>query len=105
MISIPYGDWAIDSVLINETTVMNNEGVRALEILARNWILQPSGQHFQVLQLTSSSAVLKSNGETFCADFKIDGDHLTLHFSRPNLKEKISFEATAISADVYVNIV
>ena len=31
---IPLGGWEIDSVLINSTTVMNNDGIRSLRILA-----------------------------------------------------------------------
>ncbi len=99
MISIPYGDWAIESVLVNETTVVNNDGIRALEILELEWILQPSGQSFQVIQLTSTSAVLRSDGETYFADFEVNGSHLSLQLSRPNLEERISVQAVSISAD------
>lgn len=104
MIAIPYGDWVIQSVLINGTTVMNNEGIRAIEIQELEWVLQPSGQPFHVVQLTQTSAVLRSNGKTFYANFEVNGNHLSLHLSRQNLKETVSFEAEAISTDVFVNV-
>jgi hypothetical protein len=105
MISIPYGGWAIQSVLINDTTVMNNEGVRAIEVLEHEWVLQPSGQPLQVVILNSTSAILRSNGDTYDADFEVNGNHLTLHISRRDLNEKVTFEAESITADVFVNVV
>lgn len=100
MVSIPHGDWAIQCVLINDQTVMNHDGIRALEVLDGEWRLQPSAQQFFVTQMTSKSAVLESEGVTYYADFEIDGGQLNLHLSRPNLKEKISLEAKAIASDV-----
>ena len=102
MISIPHGGWAIQSVLINGTTVMNNEGIRAIEVLEGEWVLKPSGQPFQVIQLNSTSAILRSNGETYYADFEVKGNNLSLHLSRADFNEKISFLAESISADVFV---
>ena len=99
---IPNGDWAIDCVLVNDETVLNNEGMRALEIEVRDWVIQPSGQRFKVTQLTSNSAVLDSNGETYYAIFEVNGSNLDLQLSRPNLKEKIRIKAEAITADVFV---
>jgi len=106
MDSIPVGNWEIECVIVNRTTVMNNEGIRALEILKDQWVIQPSGQRFQVRQLTNKSnglksAVLESNGETYYADFKVNGNSLQLAMSRPNIKETIHIEAVAISADVF----
>jgi hypothetical protein len=103
MISIPYGDWMIQSVLINDTTVMNHDGIRALEILDGEWRLQPATQKFNVTQLTSKSAVLESNGVTYHADFAIEGTHMSMQLSRPNLKERISLEAESITANALVN--
>ena len=104
MSSIPIGDWAIKCVLVNDETVMNNEGMRALEILDREWVIQPAGQRFKILQLTSKSAVLESEGGTYYADFQIDANKLSLQLSRPNFKEKIRIAAKAITADVYVGV-
>ena len=105
MSPIPYGDWAIECVLVNETTVMNNDGIRALEISEHEWVLQPSGQRFKVLHLTSKSAVLESQGETFHAYFEIRANHLSLQMSRASVKETLRIEAEAISADVFVNLI
>jgi hypothetical protein len=101
MSSIAKGDWAIDCVLINDQTVMNNDGFRALEILDREWVIQPLGQRFKICQLTPKSAVLKSNGETYYADYQVDGGSLTLRLARQNVKETVTVEAYAITADVY----
>ena len=105
MISIPYGHWAIQSVLVNDTTVVNNESIRAIEILERTWVLQPSGQRFQVIKLNSTSAIIRSNGENYDAEFEVDGNHLTMHLSRKDLNERVTFEAESISADVFVNVI
>ena len=104
MISIPRGDWAIESVLVNGTTVVNNDRIRAVEILEDEWFLQPSGQPFKVIQLSSTTAELKSFGETYFVEFEVSGSHLSLHMSRPNVKETISIEAEAITADVFVDL-
>lgn len=101
MKSIPKGNWQIDCVLLNETTVMNNDGMRGLEILEDEWVIQPSNQRFRIRQATDNSAVLESNGQVFYADFEINGGQLELKLSRPNLKETIKIEAIAITADVY----
>ena len=105
MISIPYGHWAIQSVLVNGATVVNDESIRAIEILEREWVLRPSGQPFQLIKLNSTSAIIRSNGESYDAEFKVDGNHLTLHLSRTDLSERITFEAESISADVFVNVI
>jgi len=102
MKTIPHGEWGINCVLLNDTTVMNDDAIRRLEIEADEWYLQPLGQRFKVVQMTSSSAVLKSKGETFFADFEVNGNQLVLQLSRQNVKEKICINAEAITADVYV---
>lgn len=104
MSPIPNGDWSIDCVLINETTVMNNDSIRALEINQHQWVLQPSGQRFKVLHMTSNSAVLESQGETYHANFEVRANRLSLQMSRANIKEMLRIEAEAITADVFVNV-
>ncbi len=101
MNSIPKGNWYIDCVILNDVTVMNNEGMRGLEILDDEWVIQPSNQRFRIRQSTDNLAVLESNGKVFYADFKVNGSKLELKLSRPNLKETIKIEAVAITADVY----
>jgi hypothetical protein len=105
MSSIAKGDWAIQCVLINDQTVMNNDSIRALEVLDREWVIQPAGQRFKICQLTSTSAILESNGETFYADFEVDGGLLKLQLSRQNVNEAVTVEAFAITADVYSSMV
>ena len=105
MSSIAKGDWAIECVLINDQTVMNNDSIRALEVLDREWVIQPAGQRFKIYQLTSKSAILESNGETFYADFEVDGSLLKLQLSRQNVRETVTMEAFAITADVYSGMV
>ena len=102
MTCIPHGDWAINCILINETTVMNDDAIRGLEISESEWVLKPIGQRFKVVQSTSNSAVLESKGETYYADFQASGGSLVLQMSRPNFKERIRIEAVAVTADVFV---
>ncbi|MFK7766715.1 MAG: hypothetical protein AB8B55_05800 [Mariniblastus sp.] len=102
MFSIPKGDWAVESILINGTTVMNNDGMRGLEILDDEWVIQPVGQRFKVRQSTSKTAVLESNGEVFYADFEVRGSDLRLQLARENRNETVCIEAIAITADCFV---
>ena len=101
---IPEGDWAIECVLINQVTVMNNEGMRAVEVKDDAWVIQPAGQRFRICQSTAKSAVLESNGEVFYADYEVDGNKLLVDLSRRNIKEVVSFEAVAITADVFASL-
>jgi hypothetical protein len=105
MSSIPNGDWAIQCVLLNDQTVVNSDSIRALEILDLEWVIQPAGQRFKVRQLTSKSAVLESNGQTYYAEFQVDGSQLNLQLSRQNVKETLTVEAFSITADVYSSTV
>ena len=70
MSSIPKGDWAIESVFINEDTVLNCDTIRGLEILADEWVIRPVGQRFRIRQAGSDSAVLESDGEAYYADMR-----------------------------------
>ena len=101
MSSIATGNWAIECVLINDQTVVNNDGMRSLEVKDREWVIQPAGQHFKVCQITSKSAVLESNGETYYVDFQVEGSLLKLELSRQNVNETVTLEAYAITADVF----
>ena len=104
MSSIPVGTWAVERLFINDEMVVNNESVRAIQIFDREWVLQPTGQRFKLTQLTANSAVLELNGETFYAEFEIDGSLLDLQLSRANRKEVIRISAEAITADVFVDV-
>lgn len=103
MNSIATGDWAIECVLINDQTVINSDSLRTLKVYEREWVLLPAGQAFKVCRSTMNSAVLESNGETYYADFEVEGSCLTLKLSRQNVKETLTFEAIAINADVFIS--
>ena len=104
MNSVPLGGWEIDSVLINATTVMNNDGIRSLRVSDKEWVLQPVGQKFDVIQMTPEKVTLASNGETYFADYVIDGPCLSLELTRPDRGERVTIEAHAITADVFSQV-
>ena len=104
MTSVPLGGWEIDSVLINATTVMNNDGIRSLLVAENEWVLQPLGQKFDVIQVTPQKVTLSSNGETYVADYLIDGTRLSLELTRPDRGERVSIEAHAVTADVFSKV-
>lgn len=104
MSSIPHGDWAIECVLINEETVLNSDGVRALEIHKDEWVIQPNGQRFRVRQTAKKSAVLESEGHVYFADYEVQGSNLMLKLSKENVRETLTIEAVAITADVFVKM-
>lgn len=101
MNSIATGDWAIECILINDQTVINSDGMRALEVRDHEWLIQPGGQRFVVCKKTADTAVLESEGETYYADFHVDASKLKLRLSRQNVKETVTFDAYAITADVF----
>jgi len=101
MNSIPQGNWHIESVIVNGTTVVNNEGLRGLEVLKDEWVIQPSNQRFQIDDVQNGTAVLNSEGQAYYADFEVNGDRLSLKMSRPKIKETITIDAIAITADVF----
>lgn len=103
MNSIPTGKWAIESVLINEETVMNYDSVRSLHIQKDEWVLQPVGQRFRVRQSSGNSAILESQGDVYYAEYEVSGSDLLLRLSREKVKETLTIEAIAITADVFVN--
>ena len=98
---IATGDWAIECILVNDQTVINSDGMRALEVRDREWLIQPGGQRFVVCQISADRAVLESNGETYYADYHVDASKLKLRLSRQNVKETVTFDAYAVTADVF----
>ena len=58
MSSIPKGEWAIESIIVNRQTVVNNDGMRALQILDDEWVIQPAGQRFRIRQSTSKLSLI-----------------------------------------------
>ena len=109
MSSIPKGFWDIESVIINNRTVLNDDSIRCLEIHDDEWVIQPARQRFRVRQTSTKSnglrsAVLESKGEVYFADFKVSGSNLVLTMSRQNVKEVVTFECVAITADVFSRV-
>ena len=104
MNSIPLGSWQIESVVVNETTVVNNDSIRGLEIFKDEWVIQPLNQRFQLRDVQEGSIVLDSNGRAYFAKFEVNGDRLKLKMSRPKIKETITIDAVAITADVYTSL-
>ena len=54
------GQLQILSVLVNEQTVLNNEGFLRLDISGDELVINPIGFRFNIQQSTSSSAVFES---------------------------------------------
>lgn len=102
MNSIPLGNWHIESVVVNDTTVVNNDGIQGLEILEDEWVIQPLDQRFRLDAVKEDSVVLDSNGQVYFAKFDIIGDRLKLKMSRPKINETITIDAVALTADVYI---
>ena len=101
MNSIPQGNWHIESVVVNDTTVVNNEGIQGLEILEDEWVIHPLNQRFQLRSAAGDTIVLDCNDQVYNAKFEVNGDRLLLKMSRPKVKETVTIEAIAITADVY----
>ena len=99
--SFPNGVWCVNAVLINQKTVMNNEGFRFLNIADDEFGIEPVGLKFRVKHRTADKAVLESNQEIFYANFSYVQECLTIELSRPNCRESIQLEAELVaSADL-----
>lgn len=98
---IPNGCYEIRCVLINAETVVNDDGVRELEIRDGEWIIQPSGQRFEIEQIQGERAILNSNGHRYFADVTLAGaGTIELELKRENVSETISVEATLIESAI-----
>lgn len=94
MTTIPQGHYDIECVLIDTETVMNNEGLRGLQINPDSWYLRPAEQRFDVLRQDGRSAVLVSNGHTYYAQVDhLDERQLKISLTRENIQNTIMIEA------------
>lgn len=103
--SFPKGVWCVNAVLINQKTVMNNEGFRFLNVTDDEISVEPVGIKFRVRQKTEGRAVLESNHELFYADFSCSEEFFTVELTRPNCLESILFEAELVASAELAEIV
>ena len=103
--SFPKGVWCVNAVLINQKTVMNNEGFRFLNVTDDEISIEPVGIKFRVRQKTEGKAVLESNHELFYADFSYSQAFFTIELTRPNCQESILFEAELVASAELAEII
>jgi hypothetical protein len=103
--SFPKGVWCVNALLINQKTVMNNEGFRFLNVTDDEISVEPVGIKFRVKQKTAGKAVLESNHELFYADFSHSHELFTIELTRPNCQESILFEAEMVASGELAEIV
>lgn len=94
------GQWQIQSVLVNDQTVLNNEGFLNLDIEGDELTINPIGFRFQIKQETTDGAVLESKGRVFFADIIIDEDTIDLKLTRPDFDETIRIGAEYVAEPV-----
>ena len=94
------GLWQIESVLVNEQTVINDEGFLRLDVTENDFVIQPIGLRFNFQQLTPRSAILESGGRAFLADFLVNENAIHLKLTRPEIDETIHIGATYMEASV-----
>lgn len=87
------GDWLIESVVVNQTTVLNREGFQSLQLRGDKLTIQPLGMEFEVEPETHFSALLTNRGRRYFADWTVDGDGLELVLSQPGSRETVTFVA------------
>ena len=100
MTTLRPGLWQIESVLVNEQTVLNDEGFLRLDVTENDFVIQPIGFRFNIQQLSTRSAVLESGGRVFFADFFVDENAIHLKLTRPDVDETIHIGATYMEAGV-----
>ena len=100
MTTLRKGQWQIQSVLVNDQTVLNNEGFLRLEISNDELVIQPIGFRFNIQQSTARSAVLESGGRVFFADFVENDKAIELRLTRPEFEETINIGAEYMDAQV-----
>lgn len=96
---IPQGTYEIQCVLLNSETVVNDDGVRELEIREDHWCVWPSGQRFELLQDSGERLILESNGHQYFAELELLGDaSILVNLKKKNVAEVLSIEAKLIEA-------
>ena len=101
---VPKGSYEILCVLINSETVVNDDGVRELEINDGEWIIQPSGQRFEIEQIKGGRALLRSSGHRYFAEVELTGaGSIQIDLKRENVSETISVEATLVESALPVD--
>ncbi len=99
MFSIPEGVYAINCVLLNSETVVNNEAIRFVEVYHDRWTLQPANQQFRVIRAYSNSAMLNRNGKAYVAEFTIDQQgHLKVDLKQEGVTQMLSIEAKLLAS-------
>lgn len=94
------GKWKIQSVLVNDQTVLNNEGFISLDVLGDELVINPIGFRFQIQKRTPSGLLLESSGRVFYADVLVDNRVLELKLTRPDFDETIQIGAEYIASAV-----
>lgn len=98
MLDIQKGSYEIRCVLINSETVLNNDGVRQLEINPDAWTIHPAEQRFEIVQLQRRGAILNSNGRRYYAEVtQVAEKSICLILKRAGVGETISVEADWVS--------
>ncbi len=97
------GVWAITSVLINDQTVLNNEGFQRLEVDENHVAIEPVGLRLDVAQSTSRSAVLESGSEIYFADFSFSAEKFELILKRPQFNESVKICSEFVSGTAMNN--
>ncbi len=100
MCTLRAGNWQIQSVLLNEQTVLNNEGFLRLEITPTELLIQPIGFRFKIQFSTPRTAILESRGEVYFVDYVHKGNTVELKLTRPELSDWIQIGAELIETDV-----
>ncbi len=102
MNKIQPGRWAIESIMINTTTVMNFEGFEYLEVEEGKISIQPIGIQFAVTESNQRRAVLLSRGRVFLIEFEVQGNELKMTMTRPKFSD--TFQVTAQLQESLVDV-
>ncbi len=102
MQQIQQGRWAIESIMINTTTVMNFEGFEYLEFEENKISIQPIGIQFSITESNPSRTVLLSRGRVFFVESEIQGNELKMTMTRPKFSD--TFEVTAHLQESLVDV-
>ena len=94
---VPDGRWGIESIIIDDQTVLNYEGFEFLCVDGEDVSIQPVGIRFVVDEATESSAIYKSRDTNYFVKSNVSGQSLQLQMTRPNYKETFSITAKLVT--------
>ena len=93
MLSLPTSHWFIESVVVNNDTVVTDDGFVELQINEDELLIEPVGIRFLVAEAHEDGLTLVSNEQVYRATLNFDGEFCAVSMNRPEISDTIQIHA------------